>query len=239
MQLQAEAVDKRERDLQQGGTELEEQFFQLDEYRAKLLEEAQRFAKQKLAMDEQEAALLQSSVALEDQTAALAALSSQFDTQQTTLRQQTEQLEEQRARQAETEQRLASEMEAVRQPRNHAGTRTACPGGTARTTGRAVGDVGGGESPATAVGGEARGRSEADLPRVPKSLNSLQASQPGLQDRSRAVRRERKGLRGRKRATPFCCRGTGGVRTGSEREDARIPDAACRPRRQVFGRTGA
>src|SRR6266436_1727982 len=60
-----EEITGRQSQCERDDAELEEQFFQLDEYRAKLLAEARRLGEQKGEQDVQEAHLLQRSLDIE------------------------------------------------------------------------------------------------------------------------------------------------------------------------------
>ncbi len=95
--------------MQQEGAELEEQFFQLDEYRAKVLEEAQRLSQQKVAQDEKEAELLQSSLDLDDQKEALQAVRTEVEGLQAELTRQQQQLQEREAELQRQYERLRHE----------------------------------------------------------------------------------------------------------------------------------
>jgi chromosome segregation ATPase len=100
--------------LQRESAGLEEQFFQLDEYRAKLIEEAQRLGKQRQEQDEQEAAVLHASIGMEEQQTALEFARSQTEAAAAELLQKEKELHEGRSRHDAAEQQLALRLEELR-----------------------------------------------------------------------------------------------------------------------------
>jgi hypothetical protein len=111
VQLQAEETAQQKAILEREGADLQEQVFQLDEYRSRLLEEAQRLTKQKAEQDATQGRLLEQGAELENQQQALAALQSQLFREQEELRARQHDLEAERARQTAQELLFAQQEE--------------------------------------------------------------------------------------------------------------------------------